>query len=161
MPATPWYQRITPKYSDAYAATIGLKNALVMARAGFTTVRDLGSQGAAGIAMRDAIARRQLSRARASRCPAPRCRSSAAMRDDAVGLPPELAAAIDDAHLSSVSAPASTNASGRCARSRRTGVDVIKIMATGGVLDPGAMGLEQHFTDAEMKAIVDMPIRFI
>ena len=35
------------------------------------------------------------------------------------------------------------------------GVDVIKIMATGGVLDPGAMGLEQHFSDAEMKAIVD------
>ncbi|MBV8908455.1 MAG: amidohydrolase family protein, partial [Sphingomonas sp.] len=36
------------------------------------------------------------------------------------------------------------------------GVDVIKIMATGGVLDPGARGLEQHFTDAEMKAICDM-----
>ena len=32
---------------------------------------------------------------------------------------------------------------------------MIKIMATGGVLDPGAMGLEQHFSDAEMKAIVD------
>jgi imidazolonepropionase-like amidohydrolase len=29
-------------------------------------------------------------------------------------------------------------------------------MATGGVLDPGARGLEQHFTDAEMKGIVDM-----
>jgi imidazolonepropionase-like amidohydrolase len=28
-------------------------------------------------------------------------------------------------------------------------------MATGGVLDPGAMGLEQHFSDAEMKGIVD------
>ena len=36
------------------------------------------------------------------------------------------------------------------------GVDVIKVMATGGVLDPGAMGLEQHFTDAELKGIVDM-----
>src|SRR5678816_4954225 len=40
--------------------------------------------------------------------------------------------------------------------SAAAGVDVIKIMATGGVLDPGAMGLEQHFTDAEMKGIVDM-----
>jgi imidazolonepropionase-like amidohydrolase len=29
-------------------------------------------------------------------------------------------------------------------------------MATGGVLDPGAMGLEQHFTNEEMKAIADM-----
>jgi imidazolonepropionase-like amidohydrolase len=36
------------------------------------------------------------------------------------------------------------------------GVDVIKIMATGGVLDPGTRGLDQHFTDEEMKAIVDM-----
>ncbi|MFX6130475.1 amidohydrolase family protein, partial [Acinetobacter baumannii] len=35
------------------------------------------------------------------------------------------------------------------------GVDVIKFMATGGVLDPGDIGLEQHFTDAEMKAIID------
>ena len=32
---------------------------------------------------------------------------------------------------------------------------MIKFQATGGVLDPGAMGLEQHFSDAEMKAIVD------
>ena len=36
------------------------------------------------------------------------------------------------------------------------GVDVIKIMATGGVLDPGARRLDQHFTDEEMKGIVDM-----
>ena len=39
----PWHQRLTPKYSEAYAATTGLRNALAMARAGFTTVRDLGS----------------------------------------------------------------------------------------------------------------------
>src|SRR3954464_6639768 len=52
---TPWYEGLTPKYSDPYAATLGLKNALVMARAGFTTVRDLGSPGVAGIAARDAI----------------------------------------------------------------------------------------------------------
>ena len=39
----PWYQGMTPKYSEAYAATTGLRNALVLARAGFTTVRDLGS----------------------------------------------------------------------------------------------------------------------
>ena len=30
------------------------------------------------------------------------------------------------------------------------------IMATGGVLDPGTRGLDQHFTDEEMKAICDM-----
>src|SRR5947208_7409590 len=51
----PWYQAITPKYSEPYAAILGLKNALVMARAGFTTVRDLGSAGVTAIATRDAI----------------------------------------------------------------------------------------------------------
>ena len=31
---------------------------------------------------------------------------------------------------------------------------MIKFYATGGVLDPGAIGLEQHFSDAEMAAII-------
>jgi imidazolonepropionase-like amidohydrolase len=37
----------------------------------------------------------------------------------------------------------------------RAGADVIKFTATGGVLSQQARGLGQHFTDAEMKAIVD------
>jgi imidazolonepropionase-like amidohydrolase len=37
----------------------------------------------------------------------------------------------------------------------RLGADVIKITATGGVLSQQARGLDQHFTDAEMKSIVD------
>ena len=50
MPAT----RI--KYSVPYAATLGLTHALEMARAGFTTVRDLGGDTAGVIAVRDAVA---------------------------------------------------------------------------------------------------------
>ena len=37
----------------------------------------------------------------------------------------------------------------------KTRVDVIKIVATGGVLDDGKTGLEQHFTTPEMKSICD------
>ena len=37
----------------------------------------------------------------------------------------------------------------------RAGADLIKITATGGVLSQQARGLGQHFTDPEMKAIVD------
>ena len=37
----------------------------------------------------------------------------------------------------------------------RAGADVIKFTATGGVLSQQARGLGQHFTDAEMKSIVD------
>jgi imidazolonepropionase-like amidohydrolase len=150
---TPWYQSLTPKYSEPYAATLGLKNALVMARAGFTTVRDLGSPGVAGITTRDAI--------RDGNFPGPRVLVSGpplsmigGHADDSVGLNPELADAVNARGQIGVCTGVD-----ECARATRRiaalGVDVIKIMATGGVLDPGAMGLEQHFSDAEMKSIVD------
>jgi imidazolonepropionase-like amidohydrolase len=151
----PWYQNFTQKYSVPYKATVGLTHALEMARAGFTTVRDLGGDTAGVIAVRDAVAE--------GRFPGPRIKVSGnplsiigGHADDATGLPPELAEAVNEAHLS----PAVCTGVEECQRVVRglaaRGVDVIKIMATGGVLDPGAMGLEQHFTDAEMKGIVDM-----
>jgi imidazolonepropionase-like amidohydrolase len=150
---TPWYQHLTPKYSEPYAATVGLKNALVMARAGFTTVRDLGIPGVAGLAARDAI--------RDGSFPGPRVLMSGPAlsmigghSDDSVGLSPELAEAVNQRGQIGVCTGAE-----ECARATRQiaalGVDVIKIMATGGVLDPGATGLEQHFSDEEMKSIVD------
>ena len=149
----PWYQRLTPKYSDAYAAVTGVKNALVMARAGFTTVRDLGSPNVAGLAARDAI--------RDGSFPGPRVLMSGPALsvigghgDDSVGFAPELANAINAQGQLSVCTGVD-----ECSRAVRriaaTGVDVIKFHATGGVLDPGELGLEQHFSDAEMRAIID------
>jgi imidazolonepropionase-like amidohydrolase len=118
-------------------------------------VRDLGGDTSSVIAVRDAVAE--------GRFPGPRIKVSGdplsiigGHADDATGLPPELAEAVNEAHLS----PAVCTGADECQKVVRqlaaAGVDVIKIMATGGVLDPGAMGLEQHFTDAEMKGIVDM-----
>jgi imidazolonepropionase-like amidohydrolase len=152
---TPWYANFTIKYSNEYATTLGLTHALEMARAGFTTVRDLGGPTSAVIAVRDSV--------REGRFPGPRIKVSGEAlsivgghADYATGLPPELAAAVNEAHLS----PAVCTGVDECQKVVRqlaaAGVDVIKIMATGGVLDPGAMGLEQHFSDAEMKGIVDM-----
>ena len=151
----PWYAGYTQKYSAPYSATVGLTHALEMARGGFTTVRDLGGDTGAIIAVRDAVTE--------GRFPGPRIKVSGAPlsiigghADAATALPPELAAAINDAHLN----PSVCTGAQECQRVVRqlaaAGVDVIKIMATGGVLDPGAMGLEQHFTDEEMKAICDM-----
>src|SRR5690242_1362872 len=151
----PWYQGFTQKYSNPYAATVGLTHALEMARGGFTTVRDLGGDTSAVIAVRDAVAE--------GRFPGPRIKVSGAPlsiigghADEATGLPPELAAAVNEAHLN----PSVCTGVEECQKVVRqlaaAGVDVIKVMATGGVLDPGAMGLEQHFTDAELKGIVDM-----
>jgi len=151
----PWYIGFTEKYSDPYGATIGLTHALEMAQGGFTTVRDLGGTTSAVIAVRDAVAE--------GRFPGPRIKVSGAPlsvvgghADAATGLPPELAAAVNEAHLN----PSVCTGAEECQKVVRelaaAGVDVIKIMATGGVLDPGTRGLEQHFTDEEMKAICDM-----
>jgi imidazolonepropionase-like amidohydrolase len=152
---TPWYAYYTLKYSVPYGTTLGLTHALEMAQAGFTTVRDLGGDTSSVIAVRDAVAE--------GRFAGPRIRVSGdplsivgGHADSATGLPPELARAVNNAHLS----PAVCTGVQQCQEVVRklaaSGVDVIKIMATGGVLDPGAMGLEQHFSDAEMKGIVDM-----
>jgi imidazolonepropionase-like amidohydrolase len=151
----PWYLGFTQKYSVPYAATVGLTHALEMARGGFTTVRDLGGDTSAVIAVRDAVAER--------RFPGPRIKVAGAPlsiigghADEATGLPPELAQAVTEAHLN----PSVCTGADECQKVVRqlaaAGVDWIKIMATGGVLDPGNRGLEQHFTDAEMKAICDM-----
>ena len=151
----PWYMGYTQKRSNAYGVTLGLTHAVEMARAGFTTVRDLGGDTSAVIAVRDAVAE--------GRFPGPRIQVSGdplsiigGHADPATALPPELAAAVNEAHLS----PAVCTGVQQCQEAVRrlaaAGVDVIKFMATGGVLDPGAMGLEQHFTDEEMKAICDM-----
>lgn len=151
----PWYQGFTQKYSAPYGATVGLTHALEMARAGFTTVRDLGGDTSAVIAVRDAVGE--------GKFPGPRIKVSGAPLsivgghgDAATGLPPELAGAVNEAHLN----PSVCTGAAECQKVVRelaaAGVDVIKVMATGGVLDPGAMGLEQHFTDEELKAIVDM-----
>lgn len=149
----PWYQSLTPKYSEAYAATLGLSNALTMARAGFTTLRDLGSGPESGLATRDAM--------RDGRFPGPRLLVAGPALsiigghgDGSVGFNPELRRAINDEHQVQV-----CTGPDECARAVRniaaSGVDVIKFHATGGVLDPGEAGLEQHFSDAEMKAIID------
>lgn len=151
----PWYVGFTQKRSVPYGTTVGLTHALDMARAGFTTVRDLGGDTSSVIAVRDAVAE--------GRFPGPRIRVSGdplsiigGHADEATGLPPELAAAVNEAHLN----PSVCTGVEECQKVVRqlaaAGVDVIKIMATGGVLDPGAMGLEQHFTDAELRGIIDM-----
>ncbi len=150
----PWYATLRPKFSEPYATATGLKNALITARAGFTTVRDAGGPLLASLAMRDAIAEGSF--------PGPRVlvagtafSISGGHADSAVGLSPEMGDALTAAGLN----PGVCDTPQACAvavrRNAAKGVDVIKIMATGGVLDDGAIGLDQHFTDAEMKALVD------
>jgi imidazolonepropionase-like amidohydrolase len=151
----PWYSDFTQKRSVPYKTTVGLTHALEMARGGFTTVRDLGGDTTGVIAVRDAVAE--------GRFPGPRIKVSGdplsiigGHADPATALPPELAAAVNEAHLTEGVCTGVQQCQEAVRKLAAAGVDVIKIMATGGVLDPGAMGLEQHFTNEEMKGIADM-----
>ena len=150
----PWYTTLRTKYSESYAAATGIKNALITARAGFTTLRDAGGPPLASLAMRDAINEGSF--------PGPRILVATnalsiigGHGDAVVGLAPEIGDALNKA------SPQVAVCTGpeECAKAVRLiaakGADVIKFHATGGVLDDGAIGLEQHFTDAEMKAICD------
>src|SRR3982751_712424 len=136
---TPWYSYFTLKYSNAYGVTLGLTHALDMARAGFTTVRDLGGDTSSVIAVRDAVGE--------GRFPGPRIKVSGAPlsiigghADAATGLPPELAEAVNEGHLNSSVCTGVEECQKVVRQLAAAGVDVIKVMATGGVVDPRARG---------------------
>jgi len=150
----PWYESLRTKWSEPYYATQGLRHAAEMARAGFTTVRDLGGPTLASLATRDALSEGSF--------PGPRVLVSGEALsvigghgDAVVGLAPELGEAINRTYPQMGVCTGPDECSRAVHKLAARGVDVIKFHATGGVLDPGARGLEQHFTDAEMKAIVD------
>ncbi|HEY0150103.1 MAG TPA: amidohydrolase family protein [Allosphingosinicella sp.] len=135
--------------TEEWVTLIGAQNALITARAGFTTVRDLGSPPQVGFALRRATAE--------GRIPGPRILSSGPAisiiggHGDVSGFRPDVVAVLGADNTC-------TGAEACAARVRefsRAGADVIKFTATGGVLSQQARGLGQHFTDAEMKAIVD------
>ena len=94
----PWYIGFTQKYSNAYSVTLGLTHALEMARAGFTTVRDLGADTASVVAVRDAVAEHRFDGPRIKVSGAP-LSIIGGHADAATGLPPELAQAVNEAHL--------------------------------------------------------------
>ncbi len=134
---------------DEYATIVGVKNARLTAKAGFTTVRDLGSPRLVGFALRRG--------AREGLIDGPRIVSSGPAisiiggHGDVTGFRPEV--------LGVLAAGNTCTGAEQCAQrvreASRLGADLIKITATGGVLSQQARGLGQHFTDAEMKAIVD------
>ena len=144
-PGTPfWRETIDP---NELAAIVGVKNALLTARAGFTTVRDLGAPGLSSFALRDAI--------RDGIVPGPRIIASGGAlsivggHGDVSCFRPEVNAALD---------PGGTcTGPDECAERVREwakrGSDVIKITATGGVLSQQGRGLEGHFDPAEIRAI--------
>jgi imidazolonepropionase-like amidohydrolase len=135
--------------SDNYFTVVAYRSASATLMSGFTTVRDLGSEGYTILGLRDAIR-------------------------DGIVLGPRIIASGDpisptnghaDNHnlreelLNAIPRRGLCNGADECRRvvreAIRRGADVIKVMATGGTLDEGDGGTGQQFTDEELRAIAD------
>ena len=135
--------------SEIDAALEGASHAKKTLLAGFTTVQDVGGPNEAVFSLRDAI--------RTGKLPGPRIRASGRAitptggHGDANGFSPALTKVF--------SGPNACNGADDCSRAVRetirSGADVIKITATGGVLSNTKAGLEQQFFDEEIAAIVE------
>lgn len=135
--------------SDVDAALNGASHAYTTLLAGFTTVQDVGGPNEAIFSLRDAI--------KAGKVPGPRIRASGRAitpsggHGDANGFSPALTRVF--------TGPNACNGADDCRRAVRetirSGADLIKITATGGVLSNTKAGLEQQFFDDEIAAIVE------
>jgi imidazolonepropionase-like amidohydrolase len=146
-PATPWWRAAidTPEQG----AITGVKNAALTVRAGFTTVRDLGSRRQAAHALRDAIA--------AGTVPGPRMLvaghaiSIIGGHADVNGFNPEATVALSGGNTCT----GADQCAQRVREASRAGADLIKITATGGVLSQQNRGLDLHFSESELRSIID------
>jgi len=145
-PGTPFWREAID--SAELSVAYGLKNARITAKAGFTTVRDLGSARLSGFAVRDAI--------NSGMFPGPRVLAAGAAlsivggHGDVSGFAPVVNDALDQGNTCT----GAVECAARVREASQRGADVIKFTATGGVLSQQGRGLDQHFTDEEMRAIV-------
>lgn len=146
-PDTPWWKEAV--LSEEYATVVGTKNALLTVQAGFTTVRDMGSGPNVGFALRDGV--------RNGVIPGPRILAAGPPvsiiggHGDVSGFRREVVHALSTDNTCT----GQDQCAARVREASRAGSDVIKITATGGVLSQQARGLDQHFTDEELKAIIN------
>ncbi len=134
--------------SDEWWTLIGVKNAAITLRAGFTTVRDLGSPPDVGFALARATSEGVIT--------GPRIIASGPAisiiggHGDISGFRREVNEVLDAGNTCT----GPQECAARVRQLAQAGAGVIKFTATGGVLSQQARGLEAHFTDEEMRAIV-------
>ena len=137
----------------ADSAMIGAGHARKTLMAGFTTVADLGGANDAVFALRDGIRRGDVA--------GPRVLASGSSVSIHGGHGDANGYREDVLHI--LSAESVWSGPADCLRAVRTqvrsGADIIKITATGGVLSNTAAGLAQQFTEGELAAIVEVAHR--
>ncbi|MGF1550627.1 MAG: amidohydrolase family protein [Sphingomonadaceae bacterium] len=132
-----------------WGVVLGVKNARLTARAGFTTVRDAGSAQYTAFALRRGTAEGII--------PGPRILAAGPAlsiiggHGDVSGFRAE----VQEVLRTGYTCTGPVECAAKVRRASQNGADVIKITATGGVLSQQGRGLEAHFTDSELKAIAD------
>lgn len=148
----PLEQRLAEPYQDKEDnAYTGLKNAKATLMAGFTTVRDLGSDGPAITSLRDVIIAGE--HPGPTIVPAARMISVSAGHGDVNGYNRTLTKAYSEERDNVCDGPEDCRRAVR--RQVAAGAEVIKFAASGGVGSNIAGGLGRQMFDDEMKAIVD------
>jgi imidazolonepropionase-like amidohydrolase len=128
-------------------ALLGARNARVTLEAGFTTVRNVGAGGYADIALRDAV--------NAGDVPGPRIQASGPALSITGGHGDENYPAPQFHALGYGVADGVAGVTAKVRENVKYGADLIKFMATGGVLSEGDNPALEQYSPEEMRAIVE------
>lgn len=132
-----------------WGVVVGAKNALVTAKAGFTTVREAGSSQYSAFSLRRGTAEGVI--------PGPRIIAAGPAlaivggHGDVSGFTED----VNDLLTSGYSCTGAVECAEKVRKASRAGSDIIKITATGGVLSQQGRGLDAQFTSEEMQSIAD------
>ncbi|MEQ8743045.1 amidohydrolase family protein [Parasphingorhabdus sp.] len=132
-----------------WGVVVGAKNALITAKAGFTTVREAGSSQYSAFSLRRGTAEGII--------PGPRI-IAAGPALAIVGGHGDVSGFTEDVNnllTSGYSCTGAVECAARVRKASRAGSDIIKITATGGVLSQQGRGLNAQFTSEEMQSIAD------
>jgi len=134
---------------DEWGVVMGVKNAALTVKAGFTTVREAGSaQNTAFVLRRGAAEGRIIGPRIIAAGPA---LSIVVGHGDVTGFRTDVLTAL----ASGYTCTGPVECAEKVRKSSKSGADVIKITATGGVLSQQGRGLEAHFTNEEMVSIAN------
>ena len=134
---------------DEWGVVMGVKNAALTVKAGFTTVREAGSAQNTAFVLRRGTAEGKIAGPRI--VAAGPALSIVGGHGDVSGFRNDVLAALDGGYTCT----GPLECAEKVRKASRLGADVIKITATGGVLSQQGRGLEAHFTAEEMTSIAN------
>lgn len=141
-----WREAVEP---NEWGVIVGVKNAEKTLKAGFTTVREAGSAQHTAFSLRRGTEEGLIQGPRI--VAAGPALAIVGGHGDVSGFLPE----VNESLSSGYTCTGAVECAEKVRRASQNGADTIKITATGGVLSQQGRGLEAHFTDPEMKSIVD------